>query len=559
MKRSGAIRATVPSAMRPVTSAGADCARRGGHNGSVSRGRTQRLIAAAYRRFGSRRLIQAAVGVGAAYAVVAAAATIGLVARYLRVPAGEALGFIAISVLLVGVAICAGLLPSRAVMRTIAGWSSLAPTAARAAATWPIVERGPLRFVSRVAVAQLAVQCTVMPVVIVARTGQPEYTGLFIALAISTTIAAVWLFEVFAIDLVFRPILEDVAAHLPEGFDPGRRAWRLRTKVMAPIPAVVLFTALAVGAFADATQDPPLRLAVTFAVAFVVVSIASVILLVVTRSTLDPLEELIAATHRVRAGDITTTVPLLGSDDLGELTNSFNQMLSGLGEREALRLRNTELDRALQTSLDEVRRSRARIVAAADDERRRVERDLHDGAQQHLLLVGLKLGLARRAVEQDPENAGAALDEVTGDLDRALAELRDLAHGIYPALLENAGLGPALAEAAAQAAIPAAVDCARPRRYPSEVEAAVYFCCVEALQNAAKHAGSGASATIILGESDGALTFAVADDGEGFAARSAPSRSGLQNMTDRIGALGGVLRVESSPGRGTRVDGHVPL
>jgi signal transduction histidine kinase len=142
---------------------------------------------------------------------------------------------------------------------------------------------------------------------------------------------------------------------------------------------------------------------------------------------------------------------------------------------------------------------------------------------------------------------------------RALAELRDLAHGIYPAVLQNDGLPGALAEAAERAAIPATLQCDGAGRYPPELEAAVYFCCLEALQNAAKHAGDGAQAKVELSHRNSALVFAVADDGRGFDATNAPPSAGLQNMTDRIGALGGSLLIDSAPGRGTNVTGTIPL
>jgi signal transduction histidine kinase len=227
-------------------------------------------------------------------------------------------------------------------------------------------------------------------------------------------------------------------------------------------------------------------------------------------------------------------------------------MLDGLRERDALRGANAEL-------VAELRASRDRVVAAADESRRRVERDLHDGAQQSLVLLNLKLGLAERTAGEDPEAVGALLREARADLDRALEELRDLAHGIYPQVLTTDGLAAALADAADGVAI--AVDTALDGagRYPPRVEAAVYFCCQEALQNAAKHAGQDAKVEIRLKAREGVLRFEVADDGAGFDPTPEAGSAGLQNMADRIGALGGELTVESNPGAGTRVNGSVPL
>ena len=286
----------------------------------------------------------------------------------------------------------------------------------------------------------------------------------------------------------------------------------------------------------------------------IAVSVTVIIFLValVAWVVLQPLRELNQAARSVGGGDLDVQVPVTHPREFGDLITGFNEMVEGLLERDVLRGENLELADSLQAS-------RARIVATADAERRRLERDLHDGAQQHLVLLGLKLGMARRLVERDPAAAAAMHDELRADLERALAELRDLAHGIYPPLLENEGLPGALAEAVQRAGIGATFESDGARRYPPELEAAVYFCCLEALQNAAKHAGDGARATVRLTERDGALWFEVADDGRGYDPAGANRSTGVQNMTDRIGALGGSLRIESAPGRGTIVTGKVPL
>jgi signal transduction histidine kinase len=181
-----------------------------------------------------------------------------------------------------------------------------------------------------------------------------------------------------------------------------------------------------------------------------------------------------------------------------------------------------------------------------------VERDLHDGAQQQLVLARLKLARLSR----DPSRQ-ELVGELERDLDRALGELRDLAHGLYPQVLESDGLPGALGEAARNAAIPTTFDCDGAGRYRPQLEAAVYFCCLEALQNAAKHAGEGARATVRLLERDRRLEFEVSDDGVGF--EQAPPGHGLQNIADRIGALGGEVRIRSRPGNGTSVAGMVPV
>lgn len=238
-----------------------------------------------------------------------------------------------------------------------------------------------------------------------------------------------------------------------------------------------------------------------------------------------------------------------------------------LARQLGLALHNVELDSALQESLDEVRRqadelraSRARIVAASDAARRQIERNLHDGAQQHLVALAVNVRLARQLVETDPQGSAQILEQLGAELQDAVQELRALAHGIYPPLLVDRGIEEALRSAAGRAAIATEVHAAGLRRYSPEEEAAVYFCCMEALQNAGKHAGDGATATVRVEEREGALFFEVSDTGAGFDLRGAKGRgAGFVNMRDRVGAIGGSVAVESAPGEGTRISGHLPL
>jgi signal transduction histidine kinase len=235
-------------------------------------------------------------------------------------------------------------------------------------------------------------------------------------------------------------------------------------------------------------------------------------------------------------------------------------------QRADLAVHNEQLDSALQKSLDDLRRqaaelraSRARVVAAADAERRRIERNLHDGAQQNLTALAVKLRLIRDLAGTGQDLAEDLLQEACAEVGDAARELRDLAHGIYPPLLAESGLPAALAAAARRATLPATVDAARLGRYLADVEATVYFCCLEAIQNACKYAGQGAALTLRAAEADGALTFAVADDGTGFDAAARGLGAGFLNMTDRLGALGGSLHVTSAPRQGTTVSGTVPI
>jgi signal transduction histidine kinase len=274
----------------------------------------------------------------------------------------------------------------------------------------------------------------------------------------------------------------------------------------------------------------------------------------------------------VRVAPITHSGELLGlimierRPDGSGFNEEDERILTELARQVGLALHNVQLDSALQASLDEVRRqadalqaSRGRIVAVADAERRRIERNLHDGAQQHLVALAVKVRLARQLAETSPDQAKTFLDELGNDVKDALDELRNLAHGIYPPLLADRGLGEALKAAAGRASLPTNVVPDGLGRYPQEIEAAVYFCCLEALQNAGKYAGPAAQATIRLREEAGALVFEVADDGAGFDVGKRGVGAGFTNMSDRVGATGGSLRVESAPGRGTKVIGVVPL
>jgi signal transduction histidine kinase len=242
------------------------------------------------------------------------------------------------------------------------------------------------------------------------------------------------------------------------------------------------------------------------------------------------------------------------------------KVLADLARQVGLALRNVRLDSDLHTSLEELRRqaeelraSRARVVAAADAERRRIERDLHDGAQQYLVGLEVNLRVVYGLVDSDSEKAKAILDELRATVQEAMQDFRDLAHGIYPPLLQDRGLSEALANAARRATIPTRIEAPAVRRYDPEMEATVYFCCLEALQNAGKHAGPGARATIRLREEEDALLFEVADDGSGLDPARTSSGTGFTNMRDRLEALGGSLRIESTLSRGTSVVGTIPL
>ena len=208
------------------------------------------------------------------------------------------------------------------------------------------------------------------------------------------------------------------------------------------------------------------------------------------------------------------------------------------------------------TLMAELQASRVRIVEAADDARRRLERDLHDGAQQRLVSASMLLGLARRHADGGDERLSALLSRLAEELEAGLAELRELAHGIHPAVLTDRGLRPAVEAIAARSRIPVSVVGELERRPAPAVESALYFTVAEALTNVAKYAGATAAVVTLAGDANQA-EVEIRDDGCGGAD---PSRgSGLRGLVDRLAALGGHLHVDSPEGRGTAVRAIVSL
>jgi signal transduction histidine kinase len=240
------------------------------------------------------------------------------------------------------------------------------------------------------------------------------------------------------------------------------------------------------------------------------------------------------------------------------LTPIERKLLDDLAHQAGLVLKNVGLTAELLARLEDLRASRQRLVAAQDEERRRLERNLHDGAQQNLVAIKVKLGLAGLLAGKDPEKTREMLRQLKGDTDEALETLRDLARGIYPPLLADRGLAAALESQARKATLPVAVEAQHLGRYSQEVEAAVYFCVLEALQNIQKYA-KASRATVRLRSDGGELHFEVEDDGDGFDPGITTKGSGTQNMQDRLDALGGSLDVRSALGAGTTVSGRLPV
>jgi signal transduction histidine kinase len=208
----------------------------------------------------------------------------------------------------------------------------------------------------------------------------------------------------------------------------------------------------------------------------------------------------------------------------------------------------------------ELRRSRKRLVAAADAERQRLERDLHDGAQQRLTALSIRIGIAAGIYEERGESEfSELLANFSDELDAAIEDVRIIAHGLYPPLLAACGLGEALSAGASRAAGHITLDTHGLRRYPSDVERAVYFSCLASIQNAAKHANARTIAVRVREEAHHELHFSVTDDGVGFDPTQMQTGMGLINIRDRVGAAGGVVTIDSAPSQGTRVAGIVPF
>ena len=239
------------------------------------------------------------------------------------------------------------------------------------------------------------------------------------------------------------------------------------------------------------------------------------------------------------------------------LSPTEERLMDGLASQAGLVLHSAGLQDQLSRRMLELRQSRHRLVTAQDEARRRLERDLHDGAQQNLVSLRMKLGLAASVAREKPDSLEPLLQEMQSELGDALDSLRNLARGVYPPLLEAEGLKAALRARARQVPISIDVQCG-PERYPRELEGAVYFCCSEALQNLSKHSRATRGSVRVWCE-DGRLCFEVGDNGRGLDAARAKSGGGLQNIRDRLDVLGGAVDVSSAPGTGARVAGWVPL
>ena len=256
------------------------------------------------------------------------------------------------------------------------------------------------------------------------------------------------------------------------------------------------------------------------------------------------------------AGEVRHQGELLGALSVSMPVNDpldpgREKLVRDLASQAGLVLRNVRL-------IEELRASRQRLVAAQDEERRKIERNIHDGAQQQLVALAVKQRMVASVVGRDDDRARAILEELQSETTQALEDLRDLARGVYPPLLADQGLAAALEAQARKSTVPVDVMADGVARFPQEVEVAVYFSCLEALQNVVKYA-EASGAAIRLANVGGELTFEVEDDGVGFDASSTGYGTGLQGMADRLDALGGRIDVRSARGSGTTITGVVPV
>jgi signal transduction histidine kinase len=262
-----------------------------------------------------------------------------------------------------------------------------------------------------------------------------------------------------------------------------------------------------------------------------------------------------------RAIAVRHTGELLGAITLEKPRNEpvsavEDKLLEHLASQAALVLRNVRLTAELQATIEDLRASRRRLVRAQDEERHRIERNLHDGAQQQLVALTIQLSLLEDAAG-DADSVLETAGELRRGLHAALNDLRALARGIYPPLLADQGLAPALQAQASKAPLPVLIEADGIGRYPRDAEAAVYFCILEALQNVAKYSHAS-QATIAISCPDSHLEFSITDDGVGFELAHIRHGTGIQGMTDRLAAVGGTLRIRSQPGHGTTVSGALP-
>jgi signal transduction histidine kinase len=270
-------------------------------------------------------------------------------------------------------------------------------------------------------------------------------------------------------------------------------------------------------------------------------------------AALGPVARAIGVSHQ---GELLGAITLVKAKN-EPVSAAEDMLLTDLASQAGLVLRNVRLTAQLQATIADLRASRKRLVQAQDDERRRIERDLHDGAQQQLVALSVQLGLLD-GLADDPGEVRELTGQLRAGARAALDDLRALARGIYPPVLADQGLRAALQAQADRAPMPVLVDADGIGRLSRDAETTVYFCILEALQNVAKYAKASLT-KVTLNQVDGGLDFSVTDDGAGFDPAAVAHGTGLQGMADRLSAVGGQLRIASAPGQGATISGTVPV
>ena len=492
--------------------------------------------------------------IGITVLVVAVAVPVTVLMLYLATLYGidlsraEAVRVLLIALACETAAVVVGLLLVRHPVSAILAWAAQSNDRPSPEEAWTLMVRAPIWFVPRpfIVLSLLHLAITDVYIATVADMSLTGYLG--IAVATQVSVAFVWMLTGFWVEFILRPAIEEIDAQLPIGAERPAKAWRLSTRIVLPIPVVGAVGGMVTGAFVVQFSDniDVLLLVASLGAVLCGTFLAFLVKGAISDQLVRPIADLSAGAERVGSGDFTEKVPVVGGDELGALASSFNEMQLGLRELAELRVEREQL-------LDEVLASRARIVSASDAERRRVERNLHDGAQQRLVALALQLSMLEDGAPDDAtkDMAGAAKAELA----HALEELRELARGLHPQLLSTGGLEPALRQLAERSTIPVTVT-APSERFPDAVESTAYFVVSEALANVAKYA-EAASASVSAQRLNGKLVVRVSDDGVGGA--DPGSGSGLAGLADRVAALAGRLEIESPAGGGTKVSVELPV
>ena len=411
-----------------------------------------------------------------------------------------------------------------------------------------LVQRLPVRLIGVNFVAGVVVS---LPVTVVSTAVAVHITpslGVLLALgglgAMLLVSISSWAWYRLVMMPMLRDISERVGARVPGYSGPG-----LSTALLIAIPGLAYGVGVGAVIVAAPSHTASSTVIERFSVGFgLALPLLLPIALLLAHASVQPLGALIDASKRIEAADYTTHVPVLPGREFDALGETLNAAMDGLAERQRLTADNDAL-------LEEVQASRARIVAAGDAERRRIERNIHDGAQQRLVALALELRMLEdeAAASSEPRLKELAHDAIT-NLKAALDELRELARGLHPAVLATDGIRPALEQVAARSSIPVHLDVSA-ERFAPVIESTAYFVACEALANVAKHARA-TSASVVISVHSGVLRLSVADDGVGGADMS--RGSGLAGLADRLAAMSGTLLI-TSRSTGTTLIAELPI